>query len=89
MMENLKGMVLLYTETCNRGKHTYQCVFDSRDFDKAWEKALEFVGEHSPVDGCSTEPRKWKSGETYGIARGTSFGDRMATVARVPHFGGW
>lgn len=49
--------------------------------EEARDEAERFVGVHSPMDGCSTEPRVEQSplGRTK-ISRSTSFGPREAWV---------
>jgi hypothetical protein len=54
------------------------------DFMTAWNAALEFVGLHNPVDGCSTEPVTRHLDEMGSwVARSTSFGYRRAAVVPV------
>lgn len=54
-------------------------LFDSETY--AIQEAEAFVGKHSLMDGCSTEPRVEKSplGRTK-ISRSTSFGTREAWI---------
>lgn len=55
------------------------------DQDTAMRLAQEFVGEHNPVDGCSTERRERlpKNGREYHVERNTSFGLRQASVIQL------
>lgn len=50
----------------------------------AEEIARKFVGDHNPVDGCSSEPRAesygGKNGTVFYISRSSSFGTRRASV---------
>lgn len=85
MHQELSGFMLLYVETAGRnGVHVYQFLADPNDFDKLWERAKAFVGEHAEVDGCSTKPVLSVVGETHRISRGTSFGPRSAAITRLP-----
>lgn len=85
MMQELVKMMLLVEHTSGRnGRVQFRYITDSDRFDEAWEGCVAFVGEHNPVDGCSTKPRKYVDGETHGISRSTSFGTRAATITRVP-----
>jgi hypothetical protein len=73
-------MKYLYTEANKFGRQA--CLMDS--FELACKKAREFVGDHNPVDGCSTVPVE-KGMNTpqrceFAVERYTSFGHRRATV---------
>jgi hypothetical protein len=48
------------------------------------ELADAHVGEHNPVDSCSSERSSWSSETSYITRRNTSFGVRKATVDFLP-----
>lgn len=50
------------------------------DRQEALRQAAEFVGEHNPVDGCSTRPVQATYCTHYVIERQTSFGRRAAYI---------
>lgn len=67
---------------CKATHHNTVRLFTT--FDHAWASAQRFVGDHNPVDGCSTEPTfRHLDGKGSWIARSTSFGYRRATVVPV------
>ena len=70
-------MYLLQTQT-----KFWDVVEVFTDRDEAIAKAKEFVGQHNPVDGCSTEPiiTDYKNPERWTGSRSTSFGLRRAWV---------
>jgi len=72
-------MFLLHSQS----KHSNEVrLFE--DYDQAWSAALEFVGPHNPVDGCSMEPTTRHLDEAGSwVARSTSFGYRRAAVVPV------
>lgn len=49
--------------------------------------ARSFVGDHNPIDGCSSVPslrqRLGEHGPEFSIARSTSFGPRRAFVRPI------
>lgn len=57
------------------------------DYDEAVNAAREHVGEHNPVDGCSTrvleDTRRRTHGLEFSCSRSTSFGHRSATVRAI------
>jgi hypothetical protein len=75
-------MFLLLKEL--KGHKTAQLVEDPA---YAEQLARAFVGDHNPVDGCSTEPHAESFGGPNGtrfyISRSSSFGTRRAEVYPV------
>jgi len=62
----------------NRG---FDRVTPVDDLDKAIEQARAFVGEHNPIDGCSTRPEvvSFTSGR-WSMTRSSSFGTYRANI---------
>jgi hypothetical protein len=58
-----------------------------KDFEVGARLAREFVGDHNPVDGCSTVPTERglqiKGHAAMSVGRYTSFGHRGASVMPI------
>ena len=80
--------LFLVTITANRGK--WREVALVARWQDAVEAAKRHVGEHNPIDGCSTPVHEWRSAEAedslgprLALHRNTSFGERTATVVAL------
>jgi hypothetical protein len=56
-----------------------------KDYERAKTLAREHVGQHYPVDSCSSEPREHEHApsQTFTVIRSTSFGPREASVRPI------
>lgn len=71
--------MFLYRQT---SKHS-DMVLLTEDFDSAVERARAFIGEHNPIDGCSTPPAIEMSANRFYGQRHSSFGLRKAWVISI------
>lgn len=84
-MAEHQGFMLLYTETWGRGlTGSFQFLAPPEDLPKLLERAREFVGTHTDVDGCSTQVVESLHGNVHMVRRSTSFGPREATITTLP-----
>lgn len=78
----LKDAVLLIKEL--KGRKTAELHLDRA---YAEQLAREFVGDHNPIDGCSSKPRAESYSNPHGtrfyISRNSSFGTRKAHVVPI------